>query len=240
MTTKAIIIDDEPLAQKIIENYAQQIPSLEIVCKCDNALQAVDALHKHDVDLLFLDINMPQFNGLSLLKTLKDPPLVIITTAYTEYALECFELDVLDYLKKPFSFERFLKAVLKVENTLKQLNKQPTATATQIHSDEFFFVKSNKKTVKINFCDICYVEALGDYIKIVTCNSNIVTNLSMKKINELLPKDSFYRIHKSFIVALNQIDAIEGNMVEIQKKKIPIGASFRSDFFKIIQAYTTS
>lgn len=240
MTVKAIIIDDEPLAQKIIENYTQRIPALEIVCKCENPVEAIDALHKHDIDLLFLDINMPLLSGISFLKTIKNPPLVIITTAYTEYALECFELDVVDYLKKPFSFDRFLKAYIKIENNLNRIQSQKIPSIGSLSADDFFFVKSNKKTVKINFSDLVFVEALGDYIKLYTNNSHIVTNLTMKKISQILPSYSFFRIHKSYIVAISQIQSIEGNIVEVMKKKLPIGASYRSDFLKLIQSYTSS
>jgi len=235
MKLTAFIIDDEPLARNVIIQYAKKIDYLDIVCSCEDALQASDALNNQPVDLIFLDINMPTISGISFLKTLKNPPMVIITSAYTEYALEGYELNVIDYLKKPFSFERFLKAVQKASELvrLKSAGRQSTSTHTQEHED-FVFVKANKKTYKILFTEIQYIEGLGDYIKIHLKSQNIVTNLTMKKIQYILPPDEFYRIHKSFIIALSKIEIIEGNMVVINQHKIPIGNSYRQAFFEMI------
>lgn len=235
---KAIIVDDEPLAQQIIEKYIDQIESIEVVSVCNNALEAFQALRTLKVDLMFMDINMPQMSGLNLLKTLKDPPLVIVTTAYTEYAIECYEFDVIDYLKKPFSFERFMKAIAKAEFNYELRRKAESSNVFENGSDDFFFVKCNKKTVRINFADIVYVEALGDYVKIFTKNEHFVTNLTMKKLIATLPADDFIRIHKSFIIAMKSITAIEGNMVYLDVHKLPIGSSYRRDFFKLLQPYT--
>jgi len=236
MKVNAIIIDDEPLAQNVIKQYAAKLPNLDIVGTCHDAICAHQTLKETDVALIFLDINMPKLSGISFLKTLKNPPLVIFTTAYSEYALEGYELNAIDYLKKPFSFERFCKAYFKAEELL-QLKKEATEKPnTEIKSD-FLFVKSNKKTYKIAFTEMLYIEGLGDYIQIHLKDQKIITNLSMKKILELLPNELFYRIHKSFIISLNHIQLVEGNMVLINDKKLPIGNSYRQDFMQFINNY---
>lgn len=230
MNVKAIIVDDEPLAQQVILKYAQDIPNLEIVCACNNALEANQAIREKQIDLMFLDVNMPKLSGLDFLKNLKNPPLVILTTAYTDYALEGYELNILDYLKKPFGFDRFFKAFQKAEEQLALLNQRHETSSGQ----EYIFIKSNKKAVRIEISDICFIEGLGDYIKIHLKDNHLVTNLSMKKMEELLPADAFFRIHKSFIIRLDRIQSIEGNLVEIGKHKLPVGNNFRQAFNELI------
>ena len=237
MAIKALIIDDEPLAQNVIKQYALKIPSLDIIGACNDAICAQEFLHKTDVDLLFLDINMPKLSGISFLKNLNKDVLVIFTTAYSEYALEGYELNAIDYLKKPFSFERFFKAFVKAEELYHLKNKAESSSENDVDTD-FLFIKSNKKSVRINFNDILYIEGLGDYIKIHVRNNRFVTNLSMKKIHSLLPQDRFYRTHKSFIISVDKIDTLEGNMVSINGEKLPIGNSYRQDFFAYINKYT--
>lgn len=233
MEIKALIVDDEPLAQNVIQQYALKIPELTIVGSCNDAICAHKRLLEEKIDLLFLDINMPKLSGISFLKNLKDAPLVIFTTAYSEYALEGFELNAVDYLKKPFSFERFCKAFFRAEELfrLKQTAKLHQFFETE---NDFLFIKSNKKTIKINFSEICFIEGLGDYIKIHLQDKKLVTNLSMKKVIGLLPKNRFYRIHKSYIIALDKIHLVEGNMVEVNKTKLPIGNSFRQEFMSFV------
>jgi DNA-binding LytR/AlgR family response regulator len=226
MILKTLIIDDEPLAQNVLKKYAEDIKSIEIKGFCKDALEAIEILEKQAIDLIFLDINMPKLSGIEFLKTLKNPPLVILTTAYTEYAMEGYELNVLDYLVKPFSFARFLKAVQKAEQQLQLIKKSTTEEKA-----ESVFIKSNKKAHQVKFSEIIYIEGLGDYIKIYTEKSHLVTNLSMKKMEELLPANEFYRIHKSHIVNLMKIIAIEGNMVELPGIKLTIGSNYRADFF---------
>ncbi len=240
---RCLIIDDEPLAQRVIEKYSEDIPTIEILCKCNNAFEAMQALNEKEVDLIFLDINMPKLSGINFLKTLKRPPLTIITTAYSEYALEGYELDVLDYLKKPFSFERFLKAIQKAQERIKNNTKE--TVVHEIHTaqsgeDSFIFVKSNKKTIKVNISDLYYIEALGDYIKIHTNDKVIVTYQSMKKVEALLPSNQFVRIHKSFIVSIGKIKTIEGNMVEVKDEKLPIGSNYKQEFQNIIDKSSVS
>ena len=240
---KCLIVDDEPLAQRIIEKYSEDIPTIEIICKCNNAFEAMQALNDKDIDLIFLDINMPKLSGINFLKSLKNPPLCIITTAYSEFALEGYELDVIDYLKKPFSFERFLKAIQKVQERIKESTKETVVhEIVTSHSNEenFIFVKSNKKTFKVNISDVFYIEALGDYVKIHTNDKVIITYQSMKKIEALLPSSSFTRIHKSFIVSISKIKSIEGNMVEIKDEKLPIGSNYKQEFQHIIDKSSVS
>lgn len=236
MKINALIIDDEPLAQDVIKQYAQKLPDLKITATCNEAICAHKVLQEQTIDLIFLDINMPKLSGISFLKNLNNPPLVIFTTAYSEYALEGFELNAVDYLKKPFSFERFCKAYYRAEELLLLKNKgEATPPETEA---KFLFIKSNKKSYKINFSDILFVEGLGDYIKIHLKDSRLVTNLSMKKILDLLPAELFYRVHKSYIISLNNIESIEGNMVSIDGNKLPIGNSYRQEFFDYINRFS--
>lgn len=229
MILKTLIIDDEPLAHNVIRKYAEDIKYIEIKGFCKDAIEAIEILEKQSIDLIFLDINMPKLSGIEFLKTLKNPPLVILTTAYTEYAMEGYELNVLDYLVKPFSFARFLKAVQKAEHQV-----QLTQKSTIEDKVGSVFIKSNKKTYQVKFSEIIYIEGLGDYIKIYTEKSHLVTNISMKKMEELLPSNEFHRIHKSHIVNLMKIIAIEGNMVELANIKLTIGSNYRADFFSRI------
>lgn len=237
MEIRALIIDDEPLAQNVIKQYAERIPELKIIATCNEAICAHKILQEKEIDLLFLDINMPKLSGISFLKTLSNPPMVIFTTAYSEYALEGYELNAVDYLKKPFSFDRFFKAYGRAQELLLLKNKSNLTIEKEISGENFFYVKANKKTIKVNYTDIVYIEGLGDYIKIHLRDTKLVTNLSMKKMIELLPEDRFYRIHKSFIISLNKIDSVEGNLVSVQGNKLPIGNSFRQDFSSYISKF---
>ncbi len=227
---RAIIVDDEPLAQQVINQYAKDIPKLEIIGSCNNAMEAGVLLKEQDIDVMFLDVNMPRLSGIDFLKNLSKAPLVILTTAYTDYALEAFELNILDYLKKPFAFERFYKAIQKAEEQLALLN----TFSGNPNDDEYIFIKSNKKTIRIGFDEIYIIEGLGDYIKIHLNDQHHVTNLSMKKMEELLPPSDFYRVHKSFIIRFDKIIALMGNMVEIGNQKIPIGNNYRQAFLEVI------
>ena len=235
MKIKALIVDDEPLAQNVIIQYAQKLPDLSIEATCNEAICAHKVLQEKKIDLLFLDINMPKLSGISFLRNLKNPPLVIFTTAYSQYALEGFELNAIDYLKKPFSFERFCKAYYRVEEQLKLLANTKAQTEDDIAN--FLFIRSNKKTIKVKFSEIMFIEGLGDYIKIHTPGNKIVTNLSMKKIMNLLPAQRFYRVHKSYIISLDKIESLEGNMVSVHGQKLPVGNSYRQDFTTLINKY---
>jgi DNA-binding LytR/AlgR family response regulator len=237
MEIRALIIDDEPLAQNVIKQYAQKLPDLNVLDACNDAICAHKFLQENPIDLIFLDINMPKLSGISFLKNLQNAPMVIFTTAYSEYALEGYELNAIDYLKKPFSFERFCKAYYKAEELfrLKQTVHTPSNSSDQ-HND-FLFIKSNKKSVKVKFTDILFIEGLGDYIKIHLKTDKLITNLSMKKIFSLLPENEFYRIHKSFIISMDKIQSVEGNLVSINGVKLPVGNSYRQDFMKIVNNF---
>jgi DNA-binding LytR/AlgR family response regulator len=235
-----IIVDDEPLAQDVLETYIQKVPELQLVEKCSNALQANEALQKHQVDLMFLDIQMPQLTGIDFLKTLASPPMVIFTTAYSDFAVEGFELNALDYLLKPISLERFMKAVNKA---MDQLQLQRDAADTQAAAPageerEFFFVKADKKLVKVRFDDIIYIEGLKDYVIIRMDDSRVITLQTMKSLEEKLPDDIFQRIHRSYIVNVQKIEALMGNMVEVMEKgkvkHLPIGKNYRDELQEIV------
>ncbi|HET7002373.1 MAG TPA: response regulator transcription factor, partial [Puia sp.] len=201
---KCLIIDDEPLAQNIIENYLKNVDHIELVAKCDNALSALSWIKKQKIDLIFLDISMPFISGIDFIKTLQNPPSVILTTAHKEFAVESYELNVLDYLLKPISFERFLKAVNKLENS--EASKLIKPVIDDSESDVFIYVKSEKKNVKILLKEILFIESLKDYIKIQTVNKTIITQVPISAIERRLP-ESFLRIHRSFIVHRDKITA---------------------------------
>ncbi len=228
----AIIVDDEPLAQDILETYLEKIPQIELIAKCDNAFEANDALKANDIDLMFLDINMPQLTGTDFLKGLSDPPVTIFTTAYPNYALEGFELNALDYLVKPISTERFLTAC---NRAIEQAELKQKANAGEVVEDksgaDFFFVKADKKLVRVNLADIVYIEGLKDYVIIRMPEDRVITLQTMKSLDERLPSADFQRIHRSYIVNVNRIEALHGNMVEVKEKgkttSLPVGKSYR-------------
>ncbi|MFP2994781.1 LytTR family DNA-binding domain-containing protein [Spongiivirga sp. MCCC 1A20706] len=221
---QCIIADDEPIARQILENYMESIPNLALVSSCKNAFEVMEVLQDKPIDLLFLDINMPKLTGLSLLKTLQQKPSVIITTAYPEYAVEGFELSVTDYLLKPFSFERFLQAVNKVQ-------QKPNLAINPISEDKeevnkSIFVKSDKKIIKLDYDAITHIEAYGNYIKIYAENKV----LAPQTLSDFLLKlpDNFLRIHKSYAINFDQLKLIDGNQVVLQNdSKLPIGKSYR-------------
>lgn len=221
MVIRCLIIDDEPLARQLLESYVQQVPSLQLVQSCTSAIEAFQVLHQQEVDLLFLDIQMPGINGLSFLKSLKQPPQVIFTTAYTEHAVEAFELEALDYLLKPITFERFIKAIQKITK------KEEAATPTSQVTNHVLFIKENKRLVRIEHNDILFVEGFGDYVKVVTTNHTHVTYSSLNKIGELLPAGHFFRIHRSYIINLNKLNYLEGNYVKVAAHSLPIGLTFK-------------
>ncbi|MEM9680590.1 MAG: LytTR family DNA-binding domain-containing protein [Bacteroidota bacterium] len=221
---KCIIADDEPIARQILENYIVDTPNLELTGSCKNAFEVISLLENQSVDVLFLDINMPKLSGLSLLKTLKERPHVIITTAYAEYAVEGFDLAVTDYLLKPFSLERFLQAVLKVREHNNKAKQQDQEIKQDENTD--IFVKSDKKIVKVNLKAISYIEAYGNYIKIYT-DQMILTPQTLSDFLEKLPHQ-FLRIHKSYIINFDHLKLIDGNQVILQGEiKLPIGKSYK-------------
>lgn len=240
MSVKKIIclaVDDEPLALSVLEKYIAEIDCLEMAGTCANAVQALQMLQQFSVDLLFIDIQMPQIMGTDFIRTLKKSPKVIFTTAYRKYAVEGFELDAVDYLLKPISFERFLKAVNKVLQT--EINAPDSAfpakdTIAEI-PNQSLYVRAERKMIKVLLDDILYIEGMGDYIKIITGKKTIITKRPLSTLEETLPKDSFLRIHRSFIVALNKIDSYNKETIEIGKNELPIGKLFRHEVIKILE-----
>ena len=221
-----IVVEDEPLSQQVMEKYIAQHPSLELVAMCSNAFDAQEVISKKTVDLMFLDINLPQISGINFLKTLLHPPTVIFTTAYPEHALESFDLDAVDYLLKPFSFERFLRAVNKAMALRKENRK---------NSSDHIFIKADKKVYRIQINDILDLEALGDYVKIRTIQGQHLVNSTLKDMMDELPAEEFIRVHKSFAIARNKISFIEGNFIRIADKDIPVGATYKEEVQKLLK-----
>ena len=229
---KTLLVDDEPLALDILESYVEKLPDLELVGRCENAIDANEVIRSGEVDLVFLDIQMPQMTGIELLKMLPNPPCVVFTTAFAEYAVEGFELNATDYLLKPIAFDRFLKAVNKV--------KEVIGKKGELKSEEFFFVKADKKLVKIHYDEILYIEGLKDYVIIKKEEGRVIALQTMKSLESKLPDDKFMRVHRSYIINVNKIKAIVGNSIEIiesgKPKVIPIGKNYKEDLLKIVES----
>ncbi len=236
----SLIIDDEPLAHKVIMEYAKDIPFLTVSAQCYLATEAFSVLNDQNIDLIFLDIQMPKLKGLDFLRTLKVKPLVIVTSAYDEYALEGFELDVCDYLLKPFRFDRFLKAVNKAHE-LYQLKAEPTSSLPvdreSERKDDRLFIKSDKRLTQVKLSDIQYLESYGNYVKVWMGEEFHLTFRTLTSYVEELPEKDFFRIHKSFIINRVYIDYLEGNQVMMKNKKgLPIGKNNRSEFKKFLRS----
>jgi len=235
-----LIIDDEPPAREILKQHIAGVEALELAGTCSNAVEAVSFLKEHPVDLLLLDIQMPQLLGTNFIRTLKNPPKVIFTTAYRKYAVEGFELDAVDYLLKPISFERFLKAVNKVlQLNISSAQAMPTSATKEKqngNSNSFLYFRAERKMVKVFFRDILYVEGLKDYIRIVTDNKTIVTKYVLSTLEEMLPANEFLRIHKSYIVAIYKIDSYNADTIHIAKHELPIGRLYKFDVNRVLNA----
>ncbi|MEM7084947.1 MAG: LytTR family DNA-binding domain-containing protein [Bacteroidota bacterium] len=228
---KYIIVDDEHIAHDIIKGYCDALPKLSFVQHCYDAIEAIECLNNNKVDLIFLDLNMPKLKGFEFLKTLQNPPKIIVTTAYKEHALEGYELNIVDYLLKPFGFERFIKAINKID-----IPKQETAPNLIIKKqDESLFLRSNKKKVQVKTNDILFIEAIGNYIKVVTESSEIQVREKLSEILKLLPGNDFIQTHKSFIVAKQHINIIEGNRIFSKDFVIPIGKTYKINVNKLLK-----
>ena len=240
MKMNCIAVDDEILALKKIKRYAEKIDYLNLVGTFDNALSTFSFIRENRVDLIFLDIQMDEFTGIQLLETIKDPPHIILTTAFDEYALKAYELDVIDYLLKPIPFERFVKAVEKVyARFLKDMNHQAAQQITNSSNQQpvkpnYTFIKSGNKTVKVYFDKILYIEGQRDYLQIHTVDKKIMTLLNFKKMEELLDSQKFIRVHKSYIISVDKIDYIENNAIKIGKKLIPVSATYKVAFHNLL------
>ena len=219
MNIRCIIIDDEPLAREILEQYIKDTPHLDLITSCNSALDAIQVLSEHSVDLMFLDINMPKLNGINLIKSLEKAPEVIFTTAYSEFAVEGFELSAIDYLVKPFGFERFLKAVEKARARLRD-------TITD-DKEKFLMVKADKRLYQLAIKDISYIEALGDFVKVHTLQKVYITSGTLKEYMHKLVNQGFVQIHKSYIISLKAISYLDGNQLSVEETFLPIGQTYK-------------
>ncbi len=231
----AIIVDDEPLAQDILESYIENLPNVHLVCKCSNAIEANEILKTETIDLIFLDIQMPQITGIDFVKSLQNPPVIIFTTAYSDYAVEGFELSATDYLLKPIPMDRFMQAVNKAE---KEIARRKGSVQGESTGEDFFFVKADKKLIKVNHDDILYIEGLKDYVIIRLKEGRVITLQTMKSLESKLPASKFKRIHRSYIVSTSKIKALMGNMVELiengKSKHLPIGKNYKDELLKVV------
>lgn len=235
MKTRCLIVDDEPLAIKLIEKHLARLDSFVVIGSCNSALKAFEFLSAESVDLLFLDIKMPTISGLDLLKTLKSPPKTILTTAYRDYALEGYDLDVIDYLLKPITFERFFKAIERYSRSQSNVNLPTNIPDSHQQSPDFILIKSGNKHHKINTRDILYIESLKDYVKVFTNQKVIVSKYKISDLEQDLATHSFVRIHRSFIVNLDQVTAFTPYDVELGEIEIPIGASYKEKVKDILK-----
>lgn len=228
MKIKTIIVEDEPASQDILKQYISDTPQLDLVAICANALEANQVLCSENIQLIFLDINMPVISGLDFYKTLKNPPLAVFTTAYPEYALEGFEVAASDYLVKPISFERYLKAVNKVSDQLKLMQNQPTLP-------DFILLHADKRIHKVNLHDIYYLEVMGDYVKVYLQDKPLIVHDTLQNMEQQLPPAHFLRVHRSFIISLEKIGYLEGNMVKVRDKLIPVSDTYRKNLMERIK-----
>ena len=224
MIIKCLAIDDEPLALNIIKKYAADIPHLDLLDTCPDALLGLAFIKEKPVDLILLDINMPKLSGISFIKSLKQPPLVVFTTAYPDHAIEGFELEAVDYLLKPFSFERFYKAIQKVEEQL-------TFISNAFPKQDYIFIKADRKFHKLSLDDILRLEAYGDYVKVFTIDKMILTKQKLSQLYAEMPKSKFVQIHRSHIISIKQIEYLEGNIVSVAGNKLPISVGYRELVF---------
>jgi len=231
---KVLIVDDEPLAQKVLQRFISLVDSLELVGLCSNAIEASNALRNQPVDLLFLDIRMPELSGLDLLKIIKNPPKVILTTAYAEHALEGYEFGVIDYLVKPIAFDRFLRAINKVVPTL-QASTPPLMPTPVLKPSNYLFVKSDRKIYKIDYPEIKYVEAFGNYVKIHTTHKIVLAQETLTNLEKSLPADHFLRIHKSYIVSIHFINLVDGNSLFVENVELPIGQLYKQRVYEMLK-----
>lgn len=228
-----VIIDDEPLAREGIASYVQEVDFLNLIETCENPMALIQLLDEHPIDLIFLDIQMPKMNGIDFLKIVQKPPMVIITTAFPTYALESFQLNVMDYLLKPITFERFVKAASKARDYHQLLLKSASQDSPKIEKEtDYFFIKCGNKYEKIYFNDILYIQGMQNYVVIYTSKGKYMTLLYLKNLEQNLDSRSFIRVHKSYIVAIDKIDAIEGNEISLQSHRIPISRIYREQVLK--------
>jgi len=239
MNEKRIIcmaVDDEPPALEVLKKFITSVHSLELAATCSDAIEAINFLQTRQVDLIFLDIKMPELLGTDFVRALKNPPKVIFTTAYRKYAIEGFELDAVDYLLKPISFDRFLKAVSKVMQTpLSETKTEEDIQNKKVDTNGYISFRSDRRMVKVALNDILYIESIKDYIKVVTTTNTVITKQSISSVEEMLPPEMFTRIHRSYIVALNKIESYNNELVWIAKQELPISRMYRHEVGKTLK-----
>jgi len=232
---RCLAVDDEPPALDVLKKYISSVQSLELVGTCADAVEALNFIRQHSIDLLFLDIQMPQILGTDFLRTLKKPPKVIFTTAFRKFAVEGFELDAVDYLLKPISFERFLKAVNKVMDASLNGTLSEETVSQKTNIDNYIYLRSDRKMIKVALSDILYIESIKDYIKVIATSGTVITKQSISSIEETLPKDMFIRIHRSFIIALNKVESYSNELVWLGKSELPISRMYRHEVEKVLK-----
>lgn len=234
MTIKCLVVDDEPVARKGLAGYVEQTPFLDLVGVCKSALEANEAMRAQKTDLLFLDIQMPDITGTEFVRSLENPPAIIFTTAYREYAIEGFELNALDYLVKPISFQRFLKAANKALSFFEM--QRPAAPRPAEAEPGYFFIKSDGQFIKIKLDDVLFFESEKDYVFIYTVQKRYLTLLSLKQLERELPPDKFLRVHRSYVISVDKVDLIDGNQIVIRDKRIPVSRGFQETIFNTLVA----
>lgn len=232
--SRCMIVDDEPLAREILQTYIARIPGWELKKSCINAVEAYEALHQFEIDLLFLDIQMPVVTGIDFLRSLKKPPMVIFTTAYADHAVTGFELNAVDYLLKPIVFERFQQAIEKVNARMAVAEPVKSEERSPMPAD-YFFIRQDSKLVKINYSEVLYMEAQRDYTYIYLKDRKILASMHLKALEDMLQSPPLFRVQRSFIVNLDVIKAINGNMLEIGGREIPVGANYKEALFRILR-----
>ncbi len=234
MKIKCLLVDDEPPAVDLMTTYMERVDDLEIVGRCSNAIEAFGFLQKTKVDLLFLDIQMPKMTGLDLIRSLHDRPRIIVITAYREFAADGFDLDVLDYIVKPVSFERFLKAIAKYNQYTQIRQIEAPEQAPDAFEKAYMYFKVNKQVKKVFLKDIIYIESIKDYVKIVTTDKPVVTYQRLSYMEEKLPENKFLRIHKSYIIAIDRISGYNNDLINIEGYELPLGRSYKQGFLKVV------
>jgi DNA-binding LytR/AlgR family response regulator len=233
---RCLIVDDEPPAREVLRRYVEQLPMLELAGECANAIEAIRMLQQDNIDLIFLDIRMPQLNGNELLKVVKNPPAVIFTTAHAEYALEGYDLDVLDYLLKPIRFDRFIKAVNKIIQMNGHRFIEAESHAEEEKREPFVYFRCDRKMVRVMLNDILYIESMKDYVKIFTGSGMLMTKQSITSVEAMLPEREFIRTHRSYIISLDKVKTFTNELIGVGKTEIPIGKLFRNNVIKLLHS----
>jgi DNA-binding LytR/AlgR family response regulator len=231
---KCLVVDDEPLARELIESHINRVDGLTLVKSCGNAIEAFTTLQQKQIDLVFLDIQMPQITGIDLLKSLKDKPKIILTTAYREYAFEAYDLDVIDYLLKPVTFERFLRGISKIYEIHQSFSTSEEQSLLQSYDEAYIYLREDRENVKVFLKDILYIESLRDYVKVKTTTRQIISYQKISYLEQKLPESKFVRVHRSFIVSFDKVASFAMNAVKVGEIEIPIGRNYKQQVMKAL------